>query len=78
MSNFTDNMIRDARTDEFPPVDYSNNPPFNPYKQQKIITFKGRDYLLFEGRIIDEKEADRIYTLYHEASQAAGDVQIDA
>lgn len=38
----------------------------NPYKQQKVITFKNRDYLLYEGRIIDEREADRIYTQYHE------------
>lgn len=34
----------------------------NPYKQPKVITFKNRDYLLYEGRIIDEREADRIYT----------------
>jgi len=27
-----------------------------------VITFKNRDYLLYEGRIIDEREADRIYT----------------
>jgi len=31
-----------------------------------VITFKNRDYLLYEGRIIDEREADRIYTQYHE------------
>lgn len=35
-------------------------------QDQKIITFKNRDYLLYEGRIIDEDEADRIYTFYHE------------
>ena len=33
---------------------------------QKVLTFKNRDYLLYEGRIIDEREADRIYTQYHE------------
>ena len=38
----------------------------NNYKQQKVITFKNRDYLLYDGRIIDEREADRIYTQYHE------------
>lgn len=32
MSNFSDNMIRDARTDEFAQGDYQSNPPFNPYK----------------------------------------------
>ena len=32
------------------------------FKQQNVITFKNRDYLLYEGRIIDESEADRIYT----------------
>lgn len=36
------------------------------FKQQNVITFKNRDYLLYEGRIIDESEADRIYTAYHE------------
>lgn len=36
------------------------------FEQQKVITFKNRDYLLYEGRIIDESEADRIYTQYHE------------
>jgi hypothetical protein len=41
------------------------NDSSNP-KTQKVITFKNRDYLLYEGRIIDEREADRIYTQYHE------------
>lgn len=31
-----------------------------------MITFKEKDYILYEGHIIDEKEADRIYTQYHE------------
>ncbi len=35
-------------------------------KRQKVITFKETDYILYEGYIIDEKEADRIYTQYHE------------
>jgi len=64
MINFTDNMIRDARTPDGFSGDgmasMSETP--NPYKQQKVITFKNRDYLLYEGRIIDEREADRIYT----------------
>ena len=41
------------------------------------VNFKNRDYLLFEGRIIDEREADRIYTIYHKANQDAGTVQVD-
>lgn len=61
MINFADNMIRDARVDVNGAVE-----SMNPYKQQKVICFKGRDYLLYEGRIIDEREADRIYTQYHE------------
>lgn len=61
MINFSDNMIRDARVD---PQDHGHGmgESMNPYKQQKVITFKNRDYLLYEGRIIDEREADRIYT----------------
>lgn len=55
-------MIREVRID---PSEL-NNEFLLPYKQQKVITFKNRDYLLYEGRIIDEREADRIYTQYHE------------
>ena len=35
-------------------------------QDQKVLKFKNRDYLLYEGRIIDEREADRIYAQYHE------------
>ena len=62
MLNFSQNMIRDARID----TGEVSHEIGNPYKQQKVITFKNRDYLLYEGRIIDEREADRIYTQYHE------------
>jgi|Transcript_43896 hypothetical protein len=65
MINFSDNMIRDARVNNQDCANLSGE-ALNPYKQQKVITFKGRDYLLYEGRIIDEREADRIYTQYHE------------
>jgi len=41
-------------------MDDSSNP-----KTEKVITFRDRDCLLYEGRIIDEKEADRIYTQYY-------------
>ena len=41
-------------------MDDSSNP-----KTEKVITFRDRDYLLYEGRIIDEKEADHIYTQYY-------------
>ena len=62
MHNFSDNMIRDARTDQISEtfMDDSSNP-----KTEKVITFRDRDYLLYEGRIIDEKEADHIYTQYY-------------
>lgn len=72
MINFSDNMIRDAVTDVNTQGGAANNMADNAggnnnYKQQKVITFKNRDYLLYEGRIIDEREADRIYTQYHES-----------
>ena len=61
MNNFTEN-IREVNVDES-----GGNPEnSNANRSQKVITFKNRDYLLYEGRIIDEKEADRIFTLYHE------------
>ena len=72
MINFSDNMIRDAVTDvntqgDGQAVSMAEAKSGNNYKQQKVITFKNRDYLLYEGRIIDEREADRIYTQYHES-----------
>jgi hypothetical protein len=61
MHNFTDNMIRDARNVQ---AENEGSASMNDSSanQQKVITFKDRDYLLYEGRIIDEAEADRIYT----------------
>lgn len=35
-------------------------------EEQRVITIKGRKYLIYEGRIIDEREADKIYKLYHD------------
>lgn len=59
-------MIRDARIDTGELSTVGGGEVMNPYKQQKVITFKNRDYLLYEGRMMDEREADRIYTQYHE------------
>ena len=70
MKNFTDSMIKDAgfATDggEKQAAASVSIDAATASKQQKVITFKNRDYLLYEGRIIDEREADRIYTQYHE------------
>lgn len=38
----------------------------NTTEEQTIITIKGRKYLIYEGRVIDEREADKIYKLYHD------------
>ena len=78
MNNYIDNnMMRDPRV--VPHVEYVDAHSYmykdwSNAKTQKVITFKNRDYLLFEGRIIDEREADRIYTQYHEILHKKGAV----
>jgi len=60
MIDFSQHKIRNARDPG--EMNATMGEAINPYKQPKVITFKNRDYLLYEGRIIDEREADRIYT----------------
>ena len=62
---------RDANTQPLTsplrPVDNSNS---SQDQGQKVITIRGKEYILFKGRILEDQEASKIYNNYLEMMSA--------